>query len=94
MRVDPIGFTTPVLQKTRSRVAHEKPQEPVAAPIAFKGHLKFGDYLVGAICGGAMAAVGFAVAGPIGAIALGTLGAKTTAEANNDTRKENYDKKD
>lgn len=94
MRVNPIGFSAPVLQKTGRRIAQEQPQPTVSKPIPFKGGLKFGDYLVGAICGTAMAAVGFAVAGPIGAIALGALGAKTTAEANNDTRKESYDKKD
>ena len=61
-------------------------QNGVSTPVSFQGRLKFGDYVVGAICGTAMAAVGFAVAGPIGAVILGALGAKSSAEANNESR--------
>ena len=86
MRVSPIGFTTPVVHSKNRRVV----SQPIERPenVNFKGgsSLKFGDYVVGAICGTAMAAVGFAVAGPIGAVALGAIGAKSTAEANNETR--------
>ena len=90
MRVSPIGYQTPVLHRqNRSRVV-TSPVQNNAQQIAFKGgRLKFGDYLAGAICGGAMAVVGFAMAGPVGAIAMGAIGAKATAEANNDSRKEN-----
>lgn len=86
MRVSPVGFTTPVVHSKHRRVV----SQPIERPenVNFKGgsSLKFGDYVVGAICGTAMAAVGFAVAGPIGAVALGAIGAKSTAEANNETR--------
>ena len=86
MRVSPVGFTTPVVYSKNRRVV----SQPIERPenVNFKGgsSLKFGDYVVGAICGTAMAAVGFAVAGPIGAVALGAIGAKSTAEANNETR--------
>ncbi len=86
MRVSPIGFSTPIMHSKNRRVVSQPIEK--TENISFKGgSLKFGDYVVGAICGTAMAAVGFAVAGPIGAIALGALGAKTTAEANNETRK-------
>ena len=89
MRVSPIMATSAFAMK-------RKVVQPVSSPIEkpqninFKGgsSLKFGDYLVGAICGTAMAAVGFAVAGPIGAVALGAIGAKSSAEANNETRTE------
>ncbi len=88
MRVSPIGCQTPVLCKQNRTKVIASPAEKNTQNITFKGgNLKFGDYLVGAICGGAMAVVGFAVAGPVGAIALGALGAKSTAEANNETRK-------
>ena len=86
MRVSPVGFATPVVHSKNRRVVSQPIEKP--KNVNFKGgaSLKLGDYLVGAICGTAMAAVGFAVAGPIGAVALGAIGAKTTAEANNETR--------
>ena len=86
MRVSPVGFSTPVVHSKNRRVVSQTIVKP--KNINFKGgaSLKFGDYVVGAICGTAMAAVGFAVAGPIGAVALGAIGAKATAEANNETR--------
>lgn len=86
MRVYPINFSYPATSRS---ILSQKPQENTVPNIqpSFRGaDLKFGDYVVGAICGAAMAAVGFAFAGPIGAIILGAAGAKTTAEANNETR--------
>jgi len=85
MRVCPIG--APVLYNRNCVVRKNNTHSAPQTTIPFKG-LKFGDYLAGAICGGAMAAVGFAIAGPIGAIAMGAWGAKTTAEANYETRKD------
>ena len=89
MRVSPVGFSTPVVHSKNRRVV----SQPIVKPknVNFKGvaSLECGDYGVGAICGTAMAAVGFAVAGPIGAVALGAIGAKATAEANNETRSDN-----
>lgn len=86
MRVSPVGLSTPILHQKNKRVVLQPIKNPES--VSFKGgkSLKIGDYIVGAICGTAMAAVGFAVAGPIGAVALGAIGAKTTAEANNETR--------
>lgn len=92
MRVSPIGITYSAQCRNKAVRVREipAPQEP----LSFKGgKLKFGDYVVGAVCGTAMAAVGFAIGGPLGAIALGAIGAKTTAEANNETRPYNPDDK-
>lgn len=88
MRVSPIGFSSPVVHAKNRRVVSQPIRQ--RANINFKGgaSLKLGDYIAGAICGTAMAAVGFAVGGPVGAIVLGTIGAKATAEANNETRKD------
>lgn len=89
MRVSPIGFLSPVVPAKNRRGVSQPIQK--MENINFKGGatLKLGDYIAGAICGTAMAVVGFAVGGPVGAIALGALGAKATAEANNETRNDN-----
>ena len=88
MRVYPVNVACPRQSNYHSKnfTSSAPTSNPLQEPVSFQGRLKFGDYVVGAICGGAMAAVGFAVAGPVGAFVLGTLGAKATAEANNESR--------
>lgn len=86
MRISPIMVTNVAMSQRTVQKVHS-PVE-TRSNINFEGGapLKFGDYLAGAICGTAMAAVGFAIAGPLGAIAMGAIGAKTTAEANSESR--------
>ena len=88
MRVSPVGLSTPVVCSKNNRRVVSQPVQNSAVNFKGSASLKLGDYVAGAICGTAMAFVGFAVGEPIGAIALGAIGATTTAEANNSTRKD------
>lgn len=87
MRVYPIDFGYPVQSRNSPVRIRREDALPQEQPVFRGGNLKAGDYIAGAICGTAAAIVGLAIAGPLGALALGLLGAKTTAEANNETRR-------
>ena len=73
------------LQKQRKAVNHQEIPSSQRETIAFK-RLKFGDYLAGGICGTVFGIVATAALGPIAGIAAGLFVAKTSAEANNETR--------
>ena len=87
MRVSSVSVVEPYrkLQKGGRRISN--PEQTIQ--FKGKGNLKTGDYIVGEICGTAAAAVGLVIGGPLAALALGILGGKTSAEANNKTRKDN-----
>lgn len=94
MRVNSIGVM-PYAHSKRSVRQNPTTQTPEVVNPTFKGKLKFGDYIAGGVGGTVMGLVAATALGPLAplGIIVGAFAGKTIAETNNETRKDDDDKK-